>query len=735
MFHWIARGVSRHPLAVVLVWVLVLLAAAAASLVGFGHGGLFDRLKTSEVIVPGSESARVQELTASDSAAPVMTLVVSGVDMTADAQRLQTFADDNRALLDVDGVSQVVDPFLPTVAGTDQAGAMVSTAKDGYVVVMQGDTGLDDDQVSALQDAVDAAATDYGDRLRAEFPDAQVGVVSEQAIASSIVDQVRHDLVVGEMVGLPVAAVLMVIVFGGLLAAMMPLVAALAAIGVGMGGLWVLTFLTGIDSFILNVVSIIGVALSIDYGLLVVSRFREEAAALVGGEGEEGREDVRGAVRRSVATAGRTVTFSAVTIACALAGLGVMSTHILRTIGLGGAIVTLLALLAALTLVPALLALTGARLLRPSPLTRVPGLRRVMAVVGDSSSDHGVFSRLAHWVHRRPWWVMGVSALVLVVMALPLTGLQLRNNLADYIPRDTSLRLAYDTLQSDYPVLATPSVQVVADVAPADAADVVSRVEAVDGVDTVRVQTLADHDAMTLLDIHVDAEDQAGTAVTDVVHALRDLDVGHEMWVGGNAAMQMDFTQSLVHDAPRALGVVVAAVMVLLFLMTGSLLVPLKALVINSMSLLASLGVTTLLFQNGLLGLPKTAGLETFIVACMVAFGFGLAMDYEVFLLARIKEYWDQGLDNDTAVERGLQRSGRIITSAAAIIIAVFIGFASGQMLAIKEIGIALAIMVATDATITRLLLVPATMTLLGRWNWWAPAPLQRLHARIGIHH
>ncbi len=410
MFHWIARGVSRHPLAVVLVWVLVLLAAAAASLVGFGHGGLFDRLKTSEVIVPGSESARVQELTASDSAAPVMTLVVSGVDMTADAQRLQTFADDNRALLDVEGVSQVVDPFLPTVAGTDQAGAMVSTAKDGYVVVMQGDTGLDDDQVSALQDAVDAAATDYGDRLRAEFPDAQVGVVSEQAIASSIVDQVRHDLVVGEMVGLPVAAVLMVIVFGGLLAAMMPLVAALAAIGVGMGGLWVLTFLTGIDSFILNVVSIIGVALSIDYGLLVVSRFREEAAALVGGEGEEGREDVRGAVRRSVATAGRTVTFSAVTIACALAGLGVMSTHILRTIGLGGAIVTLLALLAALTLVPALLALTGARLLRPSPLTRVPGLRRVMAVVGDSSSDHGVFSRLAHWVHRRPWWVMGASA-------------------------------------------------------------------------------------------------------------------------------------------------------------------------------------------------------------------------------------------------------------------------------------------------------------------------------------
>lgn len=733
MFHWIGRGVSRHPLLVVLVWVLVLAASAGAALVGFGHGGLFDRLRTSEVVVPGSESARVQELVDTDTSTNTMTLVVSGVDMASDATELATFAQDNRDLFDVHDVDQVLDPFVPAIANTDQATAMLSTEGDGYVVLVQGSADLDEDQVADLEDAVDAAATDYADKLRAEFPDAQVGVVSEQAISSSIIDQVRHDLVVGEMVGLPVAAVLMVIVFGGLLAAMMPLVAALAAIGVGMGGLWAATFATGIDSFILNVVSIIGVALSIDYGLLVVSRFREEASALVDGEGN--REDIRRAVERAVATAGRTVTFSAVTIACALAGLLVMSTHILRTIGLGGALVTLLALLAALTLVPALLALAGAKLLRPSPLSRVPGLRRVMAVVGDSSSDRGIFSHLAHWVHRRPWWVMGATLLLLIVMALPLSGLHLRNNFADYIPQDTSLRLSYDTLQSDYPALATPSIQAVVDVAPAEAADVITRVEGVDGVDTVQTSALSGDDSMTVFNIHVDAEDQAGQEVTDAVRALRDLDVGHQWWVGGNAALQMDFTHSLVQDSPRALGVVVVAVMVLLFLMTGSLLVPLKALVINSMSLLASLGVTTLLFEHGLFGLPQTAGLETFIVACMVAFGFGLAMDYEVFLLARIKEYWDQGLDNDAAVERGLQRSGRIITSAAAIIIAVFIGFASGQMLAIKEIGVALAIMVATDATITRLLLVPATMTLLGKWNWWAPAPLRRLHARIGVHH
>jgi len=183
--------------------------------------------------------------------------------------------------------------------------------------------------------------------------------------------------------------------------------------------------------------------------------------------------------------------------------------------------------------------------------------------------------------------------------------------------------------------------------------------------------------------------------------------------------------------APWAALIVVVAVFVLLFCMTGSLVVPLKALIINALSLIASLGLTSWLFENGHLGLPQTPGLQTFIVACLAAFGFGLAMDYEVFLLARMTEYWEAGHDNDDAVARGLQRSGRIITSAAAIIIAVFLGFVTGEMISIKEIGVGLAIMVAADATLVRLLLVPATMTVLGWWNWWAPSPLKRLYGRV----
>jgi RND superfamily putative drug exporter len=168
--------------------------------------------------------------------------------------------------------------------------------------------------------------------------------------------------------------------------------------------------------------------------------------------------------------------------------------------------------------------------------------------------------------------------------------------------------------------------------------------------------------------------------------------------------------------------------------MTGSVLVPLKALIINSLSVLAALGATTFIFEHGWFGVPESPGLVLFTVACMVAFGFGLAMDYEVFLLSRIKEYWDAGDSNDDAVAKGMQRSGRIITSAAAIIIAVFIGFAMGDLIAVKQIGVALAIMVGTDATVTRMLLVPATMTVLGHWNWWAPRPLQRLAQRVGLH-
>ena len=239
------------------------------------------------------------------------------------------------------------------------------------------------------------------------------------------------------------------------------------------------------------------------------------------------------------------------------------------------------------------------------------------------------------------------------------------------------------------------------------------------------------------MDVDLDVADASSPQALAVTEELRALDVGAETWVTGLAASLEDFTGSLLADAPLAIGVVVAATFVLLFLMTGSLLIPAKALLLNVLSLGASFGVLVLVFQDGygegLLAFTSTGGIEAFIPPLVLALGFGLAMDYEVFLLARIKEMRDAGMGNDEAVAAGLQRSGRIITSAALIIVIVFAGFVTGQLLIIKQTGVALATAVAIDATLVRILLVPATMTLLGEWNWWAPAPLRRLHDRFGF--
>ena len=296
------------------------------------------------------------------------------------------------------------------------------------------------------------------------------------------------------------------------------------------------------------------------------------------------------------------------------------------------------------------------------------------------------------------------------------------------MPANSSVRTGYDIVQDDYPALATPTISIVAQTDTTGAAGLVSDIRAMDDVTHVTAAPLPGHEDMTLISVLMDVDDPVGQQAVDAVDRIRAMTPDHPFWVGGAAAQQTDFIDSIEQGAPWAALIIVVAVLVLLFCMTGSLVVPLKALVINGFSLVASLGATAWLFEGGHLGLPRTPGLQTFIVACLAAFGFGLAMDYEVFLLARISEYWRAGYDNDEAVARGLQRSGRIITSAAAIIIAVFLGFVSGEMISIKELGVGLTIMVAADATLVRLLLVPATMTVLGQWNWWAPKPLAGLY-------
>jgi RND superfamily putative drug exporter len=306
------------------------------------------------------------------------------------------------------------------------------------------------------------------------------------------------------------------------------------------------------------------------------------------------------------------------------------------------------------------------------------------------------------------------------------------------LPPSAPDRLFFDTLAEQYPASGIPTVQVVGEATPAQMAPLADEIAAMEGVELVPPPR-AVSDQYSVINVYMVDPDPGSAEAKDVVASVRGNRTDYQTWVTGQTAALVDFTDSLAAQAPAAIAVVVLATFVLLFLLTGSILVPIKALLINVVSLGASLGVLVWVFQDGhgesLLGFKSTGGIETIIPILVVALGFGLAMDYEVFLLSRIKEFRDQGMTNNEAVVAGLQRSGRIITSAALIVVLVFSGFVAGELLVIKQTGVALAVAVTVDATLVRCLLVPATMTLLGEWNWWAPAPLRRLHNRLGLRH
>ncbi|WP_448060682.1 MMPL family transporter [Cellulomonas hominis] len=742
VFESLGRTVARHPRLTIVVWLVVAALGLALALVGVGGENLFDRLTTGAPSVPGSDSKTASDILDGDDAGASLTLAVQGADPTT-AGLSDALAPARGDLTAIAGVASVIDPLqLPDGAANPAAAPLLAEDGDGFLLVVELEPGLGEDQQDAALDAV----ADRLEQVPADLADVVPGatglVGGTSLIVDTITDQVEQDLTTGETIALPVALFIMVLVFGGFLAAAMPLVGAIASIAGGLGALLGFSYLMDLESSVVNVVTILGLGLSIDYGLLIVSRFREELHHLLDDDGHGARRRrgdgaVTTAIVRTMGTAGRTVAFSALTVAVSIAGLLVFRQDILRAFGAGGVAVILIAVATALTLVPALLVLLGRRLVRPGLISRVPGLRSVLSRTADVQSEEGVFSRLAGRVQRRPWWVMAGSLVLLGVLASPLTHLELRNSTTQLLPAGSTQREYVQVIAEDYPAASTAPVLVVAEASLEDATAWAAGLADLDHVASVDPPTPSG--PYVVIGVRTDSDDPGDRTTQDVVHEVRGFDAPFDVWVTGQAAGQIDFTQALVDRAPWVLAVVALATFVLLFLMTGSVLVPVKALLTNVVSLCASLGVLVWVFQDGhltgFLGFEPTGGIETYVVALVVAFAFGLAMDYEVFLLSRIKELYDAGHTNDEAVRLGLQRSGRIITSAAAIVVAVFAGFVAGELLVIKEIGFSLAVAVLIDATVVRLLLVPATMTVLGDANWWAPRVLRRLYERLAITH
>jgi RND superfamily putative drug exporter len=389
-----------------------------------------------------------------------------------------------------------------------------------------------------------------------------------------------------------------------------------------------------------------------------------------------------------------------------------------HAVGAAGVSVVTVAVLASLTLTPALLGTFAARI-EPAR----------------ESADGSGFARLAAAVRRRAGTTVAVIGLLLVVAGLPFAWVRLGVSGAELLPKTMESRQVYETVKARFPGGGRVPVQVVAR---ADAPALRTWLEGQWGHPYLDVETKARQLApgLSTADLYTVGTGKDEYA-QDLVEDLRAHRPPFTTYVSGSAAGLVDFRAELGERLPRAALLVVGGTFVMMFLLTGSVLVPVKTLVMNILSLCAVFGALVLVFQQGVLsgplGFTPTGNLESWMPVLVFAFAFGLSMDYEVFLLARIKEFHDLGHPSDEAVALGLQRSGRIITSAALIMVVVFSGFAAGHMLSVKQLGLALALAVAVDATLVRCLLVPATMTLLGRWNWWAPPPLRRLYDRYRL--
>jgi uncharacterized membrane protein YdfJ with MMPL/SSD domain len=573
---------------------------------------------------------------------------------------------------------------------------------------------------------------------KANLPGVQLDYAGLVPLNKEISGQVSKDLKRAEALSLPIVLIGLVIIFGSLVSAALPLAVGICGIFSAFAVLRLLTTFVSVSIFAQNLVTMLGLGLAVDYALFMVSRFREEMGR---------RPDVGRAIARTMATAGRTVAFSGITIAASAASLTLFPESFLRSMGYGGVAVVLVDVAASLTVLPALLALLGRRvdaLHVPSPWRRH---RTPDAKQAPSALSHGAWFRLAHSVMRRPLlYALPIIAL-LGVMAAPFLNVTFGGYTTKVLPKTAHARMVTDRLAAEFPGNATQPIQVVVEnmPRPADLATYVATLGRTPGVTAAAVTAQKGDNALVQVGFDGDPISQQARSALANVRAVP-IPAGSHVLVGGATAFLVDQLHSIGHVLPWMLAVMAAAMLVLLFLAFGSFVLPFKAIVMNTLSIGASFGAITWIFQSGhfahLLGFSKLGYLDATDPILMLAVVFGLSMDYEVFLLSRIREEWDLAgkrgdppeKRNENSVAVGLQRSGRIITSAAALLVIVIGSFATSEVTTLKLLGVGMALAILVDATIVRAMLVPAVMRLLGAANWWAPRPLARWWESHGLH-
>jgi uncharacterized membrane protein YdfJ with MMPL/SSD domain len=564
-------------------------------------------------------------------------------------------------------------------------------------------TGVDDD----------AVAEELQARVERE-PGVTAG--GGQLAFTQVGEQVEQDLARAEMLAFPLLFLLSLVVFRSVVAALLPVLVGGTAIITTFVWLRLVNEIEPMSVFAINLITGAGLGLAIDYSLFVVSRFREELAKGV---------DTAEALRRTMRTAGRTVLFSAITVAAAMAALIVFDLRFLFSMGYGGVLVALTAALVSLTVLPALLAVLG-------PRVNALGLKRWKQALDRDAKQvqAGPWYRFSQAVMRRPGPIAAATAVLLIAMGLPFLRIEFTGVDASVLPTERSARVVQDALDSEFPRGRTAPIYVAAETG--DATAVRRWAETLPG----SVSPPQQADGLWRIDV-VTGADSLSDEAQQLVRDIRSRDAPFHFRVGGGTASFMDQQTSLRGSLPLALALLCGSTLVILFAMTGSVVLPIKALIMNVLTLSAAFGLLVLIFQDGrlesLLAYESQGALESTQPILLFCVAFGLSTDYGVFLLTRIKEARDGGLPDREAVAVGLERTGRIVTFAALLFCIAIGAFATSEVVFIKELGIGTALAVLIDAFLVRALLVPSLMALLGGWNWWAPRPLARLHARLGL--
>ncbi len=692
VLHRLGGFAARHPWRVIGAWL-------AAAVLVLGLAGSVGGTLNDDYVIPGTSSQRAYDLL--QDKFPAFAGADARVVVHTDQGTLDQSALDaaRQRLSDtVDHVSQVAPP----VVSEDGATAVITVQYDVPVTDFKDDSGM----VQLEDAAANLTGRGYQVELGGQMPE---NISSPGGTA--------------ELVGIGLALLILFLAFGSFVAAGLPIGVALVGLGIGSGGVTLLAALTDVTTIAPTLASMIGIGVGVDYALFIVTRHRDALARGL---------SVPDAAAEATATAGQSVFFAGGTVLLALSGLLFTGVPNFRAMGYAPGLVVLLIVAAAVTLLPALLGLAG---------MRVYSRKARRTVHLEAAASHSpTAARLAHAVAGRPVaWMVG-SAVLLLALAAPALGMKLGNADAGNEAESTTIRQAYDLVADGFgpganaPLLVALDVDKVGGEAGIDAlTDELAATRGVGAVSPVQLSPDGSAAVVTVTPTH-GPQDDATIALLDRIRA--ELPEGAEL--GGFTPGMTDFTDRLSANLWKIVAVVLAASFVLMVLAFRSIVVPVKAALVNLLSIGAAYGVMTMAFQTDrgahLLGLPDSVPIAPYVPVLMFAILFGLSMDYEVFLLSRVREEYLRTGDSKASVVAGLSSTARVITSAALIMVAVFLGFALDPGVAIKMIGLGLATAIAVDATVVRLVLVPATMTLLGARNWYLPAWLDRVLPNVDPH-